>query len=278
MGSVDIPGWHTLRVGTGDEVVLTVDFGADAGRTTAGFADLVPLLPQRYTVLVSSRTAWTGEPGGAAGPSARLDAWLASADQFGPEVVAVVGYCAGCRLAAAFTERLPGPRPPALVLLEPLPVLPRTLWYEYSEALTRLAPGLGEDVVEKANERAWARADATGTGATDIGDLAGWLSSSYAELATRGCAELDIDTEFADQLVHRMTGYLDYLTIAAAAPATDPAAALVVRSHEPVPAELDGQLDELGARRLDLPRLELLGSREVADLVAGALPSRAGQP
>lgn len=61
------PMWHTLRVGTGSEIVLVVDFSADAGREAAGFSDLVPLLPDRHTVQASRRTTWTDDADGTIG-------------------------------------------------------------------------------------------------------------------------------------------------------------------------------------------------------------------
>lgn len=260
---MDIPGWNTLRVGTGDQVVLVVDFSAEASRLTAGFADLVPLLPERYTVRAPQRTTWTDHPDDP--PTARLDAWLAGAGQVGAEVVAVLGYCAGCRLAAAFADRVAGPTPPAVVLLDPLPVLPQTLLHEYEEAVGRLAPGLDPDVVARAvtTARDHANTDA------DLDELAGWLGRAYATLAVEGCRELGIDDEFAEQVVARLTGYLRYLTIAAVAPPSGNAPALVLRSNEPLPAVL--AREHPTARRLDVPRAELLGNRETAELVTRAL-------
>ncbi|NBE84047.1 hypothetical protein [Micromonospora rubida] len=270
------PMWHTLRVGTGSEIVLVVDFSADAGREAAGFSDLVPLLPDRYTVQATRRTTWTDDADGTVDPTARLQEWLSTADLFGPEVVAVLGYCAGCRLSVAFADRIAGPIPPAVVLFDPLPVVPQSLWQEYAKAVTQLAPGLGEAVVDQATERARAEAEA----ATGAGELARWLSGSYADLAPRGCEELGIDVEFAEQLISRLTGYLRYLAIAAAAPlSSGHAPALVLRSQEPVPSELlehadARQLEHVDARQLDTPRVELLRSQEAADLVTRLLAGR----
>ncbi|MEU9506723.1 hypothetical protein AB0D32_10630 [Micromonospora sp. NPDC048170] len=265
---MDTSGWHTLRVGTGDEVVLVVDFSAEASRAVAGFDDLVPLLPDRYTVRAPSRAAWLGDPESVAGSDARLAAWLATADSLGPEVVAVLGYCAGCRLAAAFVDRIVVPTPPATIFFDPLPVVPWTLCHEFVKAVTPLTPGLGQDVVERAVEQARAETDRT----VDLDELARWLSTSYAGLASRGCEEIGIEPEFTEQLISRLTEYLRYLTISAATPAAPgPAPTLVLRSREPVPAELR---EYPVARQLDVPRAELLASQEAADLVTQVLTGR----
>ncbi|WP_405115077.1 hypothetical protein OG559_11640 [Micromonospora sp. NBC_01405] len=265
---MDIPGWHTLKVGTGGEVLLVVDFSAEASRAVAGFDDFVPLLPDRYTVRAPSRAAWADNTDSPVEPDAQFAAWLATADDFGPEVVAVLGYCAGCRLAAALAGRIATSTPPALIFFDPLPVVPQTLSYEFVKAVTPLAPGLGQDVVDGAAERALSQAES----ATSLDELARWLSTSYADLASRGCAELGIETEFAEQLISRLAEYLRYLTIAAATPSTPgPMPALVLQSREPVPAALHEYAD---ARRLDVPRAELLGSREAADLVTQVLIGR----
>ncbi|MER7420192.1 hypothetical protein ABT346_25990 [Micromonospora peucetia] len=265
---MDISGWHTLRVGTGDEVILVVDFSAEASRAVAGFDDLVQLLPDRYTVRAPSRAAWADVPGGVVGPEAQLASWLATADDLGPEVLAVLGYCAGCRLAAAFADRIAAPTPPATIFFDPLPVVPQTLWYEFVKAVTPLAPGLGQDVVDRAAEQAGAQTDTT----ANLDELARWLSTSYADLASRACEEIGIETEFAEQLISRLSEYLRYLTIAAATPPVPgPAPALVLRSREPVPAELWEHAD---ARQLDVPRAELLASQEAADLVTQVLAGR----
>lgn len=269
--------WDTLRVGTGSEIVLVVDFSADTGRETAGFGDLVPLLPDRYTVQAPLRSAWTDGEDGTVGPTARLEQWLSTAAQFGPEVVAVLGYCAGCRLSAAFADRIASPTAPVMVFFDPLPVLPQSLWQEYAKAVTQLAPGLGDSVVGQAIEHARVQADAT----TSIDELARWLSDSYADLAPRGCEELGIGAEFAEQLVSRLARYLRYLAIAAAAPLSPGSSpALVLRSHDPVPAALLEHADSLrlahaDVRQLDMPRVELLGSQEAADLVTRLLSGRA---
>lgn len=260
---MDIPEWNTLRVGTGDEVVLVVDFSAEASRLTAGFADLVPLLPDGYTVRAPQRTTWTEHPDGT--PSVRLAAWLAGAEQVGPEVVAVLGYCAGCRLAAAYADRIAGPNRPAVVLVDPLPVLPQTLLHEYEEAVERLAPGLAPDVVTRAVTAAREHAASY----TDLAELAGRLSHGYAALAVEGCRELGIDDEFADQLVARLAGYLRYLTIAAAAPASDTPPTLVLRSNEPLPAVLAREYPD--AQQVAVSRAELLGHPTTAELVTRAL-------
>ncbi|MEH0971285.1 hypothetical protein V6U77_09155 [Micromonospora sp. CPCC 205546] len=264
-----ITEWNTLRTGSSDEVVLLVDFSAEASRMTAGFSNLVPLLPERYTVRAPQRAAWTGETDGGAGAAARLEQWLATADQFGAEVVAVLGYCAGCRLSAAFADRLTGPTPPAVVFLDPLPVFPETLLHEYQEAVNGLAPDLEPAVVELATRQAQ---DRVGT-AADLTELATWLSGSYRALAVEGCRKLGIDDEFTEQLVARLTDYLQYLTIAAAAPPPRSAPDLVLRSNTPMPSVLTQEYP--AAELVDVPRADLLGSREVADLVTRVLSADA---
>lgn len=261
--------WNTLSSGTGDDVVLIVDFSADSGRLTSGFSDLVPLLPDRYPVRAPHHGTWGDLTG--VDPATTLAEWLASAGSFGPEVVAVVGHCVGCRLAGGFADRIASPEPPPLIFIDPLPVLPQNLLHEYVEAVNQFAPVLGPEVVARAVAWAEERAEKD----PDLITLGRGLSRSFVELVADGCQALGIGPEYGDQLVHRLSGYLSYLVTAAMAPPPQHGPALVVSSHEPVPAAL--ALDYPGTRRLDIPRDDLLRSQEVADLVTQVLATgRAG--
>jgi hypothetical protein len=243
--------------------VLIVDFSADAGRQTGSFSDLVPLLPSRYTVWAPHHDTW-GDPT-ETDPAARRAEWLAGADRFGPDVVAVVGYCAGYGLAAAYADHLAGPKPPVLILLDPLPVLPQTLLYEYVEAVYQLASVLQPEVVGRAVEWAEERARQE----NDLLTLARHLTASYAGLAADGCRELGIETEFSEQLVGRLSGYLSYLVIASTAPPPRNSPALVLRSREPLSAALAEPYPD--AQQLNISRADLLRSQEVADMVTRVL-------
>lgn len=255
--------WNTLSAGTSTECVLIVDFSADAGRQTGSFSDFVSLLPGRYTVWAPDHGTW-GDPTDT-DPAARLAEWLAGADRFGPDVVAVVGYCAGYRLAAAFADHLAGPTPPALILLDPLPVLPQTLLHEYVQAVGQFAPVLQPEVVGRAVE--WAKERAKQD--NDLLTLARRLTASYTDLAADGCRELGIETEYGEQLVRRLSGYLSYLVIASTAPPPRHSPTLVLRSSEPVSAALPETYPD--APRLNVSRADLLRSQEVADMVTRVL-------
>lgn len=258
-----VPEWNTLSAGTSAECVLIIDFSAEAGRQTGSFSELVPLLPGRYTVWAPHHDTW-GDPTDT-DPAARLAEWLAGAGHFGPDVVAVVGYCAGYGLAAAFADHLAGPKPPALILLDPLPVLPQTLLHEYLEAVGQFAPVLQAEVIGRAVEWAKERAEQD----NDLLTLARRLTASYTDLAADGCRELGIDTEYGEQLVRRLSGYLSYLVIASTAPPPRNGPALVLRSSEPVSAAWAEPYPD--APRLNTSRADLLRSQEVADMVTQVL-------
>ena len=261
----DGQAWVPLT-GTGDDVVLAVDFGG--AREEAGFGELAPLLPAGITVLASQSPA--GLPDGVAGAAARLDRWRDEAA--GRQVTAVLGYCAGAAVASWLAGEIGGDTP-AVVLLDPATTTAGTLLASYHTSTASLVEALGRPA--EPDEEAAELAAAAEPTAAGLLDLAARLAARYERTAEEAGRELDLSDELVGDLVARFTRYLGYLVITRQAEdrrqATPPSLSLVSAVHPadafPAPGEL---------RRFEVPRSALLAEPEVAQAVAEftGLPTR----
>lgn len=235
-------------------MVLCVDFTQAKVRAQRGFADLTDLLPGETPVAGTVETAWQ-EPGS---PQQRLERWLANSEQFGHNVRAVFGFCAGGALASALARRLADRfgTAPRLVLFDPSQVDAQTLHYQFTSALASLASTLAADDVREAEQAARQETDA----ATDLESLAASLADRYTVLSRQACAKQGVPPAIADQLSARICTHLRYLALSAATPLSCGQRPLLVLSAgyqaPPVPDAVQ--------RRIDVDQAALLGDPATA--------------
>ncbi|GAA4443875.1 hypothetical protein GCM10023170_020760 [Phytohabitans houttuyneae] len=251
-------GWRPLRAGAGSEAVLGVDFTQARVRAQAGFAQLVPMLPEPYPVWGTVEEGWQ-LPGD---PAARLSGWLAASEDL--RARAVLGYCAGAPLACALARHLADRTgaPVDVVLFDPSVAGPLTLYYQFDAALGSLAAVLAEAEVAAAREAALRDAEAAG----DLDALAATLAGRYTALAGPACASQGVPASIADQMCTRLATHLGYFALSAAAELAYPPETLIVLSAEHDPPPLGGRV-----LRLPVGQNALLGDPAAAAAVGGLL-------
>jgi hypothetical protein len=299
---VTLDGWRLLRPGSGPGVVLSVDFTLARVRAQANFGDLARLLPEGPAVWGTGETCW---PAASGSPTVQLEHWLRRSRDFGGEVRAVLGFCAGASLARALAERLAdgGAPAPAVILLDPVAANAQTMIDQCDVAVRRIAapPGGGP---HGATPPGATLPGATLPGATlpdsalpgealpdsalpdptlpdstlpalseppdavDLDVLATQLTERYAAVAAPICAAQGVPPSITEQLCQRVEINLRYLALCATAGPGATAAALLVLSRDHVPPP--GMLGDREVR-LDLGQNELLGDADAALAVAGAL-------
>src|SRR5829696_1471833 len=95
--------WRRIRSGSGDEVLVAIDF--ESGRREPGFSDLSRVLDiPAGIVQPTPPKVELGEDFGAR----YVDEWARLIDQNDLKVRAVLGYCSGGALACGLAERLNG--------------------------------------------------------------------------------------------------------------------------------------------------------------------------
>ncbi|GIH19627.1 hypothetical protein [Rugosimonospora africana] len=271
--------WQALRAGDNARAILAVDFGE--GRREAGFPELIASLPGAEACLVSQFDA-----GGLAALHAEsgvtpqrlrraVDGWSDSVADLDTHPVAVLSYCAGASLACLIADRLAarGARP-AVVMLDPLVVVPDSLLGRFAEAVYGLTGLLSDDLVEAtvAGAAAEVRADPDPSGAR-LSACAERLSERYAAVVYRACEEADLGDDLAQELHEHFTNVLRYQALAGSVPAHEiwsPGAArdttvFVSREHHlvpPLPA---------ATAMFDAGRAEFLARPELAVAVAGVV-------
>jgi hypothetical protein len=279
---VTLDGWRLLRPGSGPGVVLSVDFTLARVRAQANFGDLARLLPEGPAVWGTGETCW---PTASGSPTVQLEHWLRRSRDFGGEVRAVLGFCAGASLARALADRLAdsGDPAPAVILLDPVAANAQTMIDQCDIAVRRIAAAPGG-----------APSGATPSGATppgaipsggappdpalpdppelpdavDLDVLATQLTERYAAVAAPICAAQGVPPSITEQLCQRVETNLRYLALCATADPGATAAALLVLSRDHVPPPgMPGDREV----RLDVGQNELLGDADVALAVAGAL-------
>jgi hypothetical protein len=279
--------WQTLRDARDSaRAVLAVDFGE--GRREAGFPELIANLPGAQACLVSQFDA---------GDLAKLhadsgvtpqrlwravDGWSDSVADLHP--VAVLSYCAGASLACLIADHLAarGARP-AVVMLDPLVVVPDSLLGRFAEAVYGLAELLSGDLVETtvAEAAAEVRADPDPSAAR-LSACAERLSQRYAAVVYRACEEADLGDDLARELHEHFTNVLRYQALAGAVPAHEiwspdtgrDTTVFVSKEHHlvsPLPAAT-ATFDVGRAEFLALPELAVAVAEVVARSAAPATP------
>lgn len=266
-----LDGWRLLRPGSGQGVVLSVDFTLARVRAQANFGDLARLLPEGPAVWGTGETCW---PAASGNPTDQLEHWLRRSRDFGGEVRAVLGFCAGASLARALADRLTGggDPAPAVILLDPVAANAQTMIDQCDVAVRRIAappggPSSGAVLPDPPEL----------PDAVDLDVLATLLTERYAAVAAPICAAQGVPPAITEQLCQRVETNLRYLALCATAdpPATAPALLVFSRDHVP-PAGMRGGREV----RLDVGQNELLADADVALAVAGALAGdlAAGRP
>jgi hypothetical protein len=225
--------WRLLRAGSGQRVpgqsVLCVDFPYGRSPAQAGFADLAPLLPDRYGVWGVGEDAWlTAESGPGPVLGALAEPWPPGG------VAGVFGYGAGgslaCRLARILVARGVAEPDLPVVLFDPTTVTAGTLRSCFQAALRSIATNASAAARTDAGTDARAEDVRADGRVADLGALAGALAGRYAAVAQAACAAQGVPTAVADQLCDRVAGHLRYLAYSAAVPMDPPDPTVLVRS------------------------------------------------
>jgi hypothetical protein len=274
---VTLDGWRLLRPGSGPGVVLSVDFTLARVRAQANFGDLARLLPEGPAVWGTGETCW---PTASGSPTVQLEHWLRRSRDFGGEVRAVLGFCAGASLARALADRLAdgGDPAPAVILLDPVAANAQTMIDQCDVAVRRIAAPPGgappgatlpdSTLLDSTLPDPPLPDPAELPDAVDLDVLATQLTERYAAVAAPICAAQGVPPSITEQLCQRVETNLRYLALCATADPGATAAALLVLSRDHVPPPgMPGDREV----RLDVGQNELLGDADVALAVAGAL-------
>jgi hypothetical protein len=242
-------GWKTLVEGeAGAGVVLAVDFDG-TGRPEARFADLVAnLTAGRYGIWESV------EPGLAVaerGCEAFLAHWMRRLVEEGPQIRAILGYCAGAVYAAALADKLAaarGVRVP-LVLFDPETVDADDMLLEFKQAIGFMAGIIPQQEIDGWNELA----TAVRARHTDLRPLCDELLDLVREVGGPALDRVGLPEALRDELITILCSFLRYMT---AAGQIDPwrqwGTAVVFTSTSP-----RSGLNRLRAGRQDGPRIEV---------------------
>lgn len=283
------PAWRTLHEGSGDAVILAVDFDT-TGRTQAGFPELAAVWRPEATVLAAL------PPAGDVAPDAYVDHWLTTlptpsapstrstvpgtpaasgsggvpAPSARPDeetrVIAVLGYCAGAVFAAALADRLAERRQdaPVLVLLDPELPDAEGLYEDYEASgrslVTLLEPAEAEEFAAAARQT---RSAHPGGDPALVGPE---LAAAYARAVDAAAERLDLDDDIRDELAGSFTAYVRYL---AAASTLDPLPTWAARATAltSTPPEHAVAHEE----RIDTSRGDLLRDSRTAEALNGVL-------
>jgi hypothetical protein len=242
-------GWKTLVEGGGaGGVVLAVDFDG-TGRPEARFADLAANLTRGgYSVWESV------QPGLAVaelGSDALCSHWMRRLVDEGPEIRAILAYCAGAAYAAVLADGLAAGRGAGvpLVLFDPETVDADDLLVEFRQAIGFLAGIIPEAEIDAFTERAMqVRARHV-----DPRPLCDELLKLVHDVGVPTLDRAGLPEAFRDELIELLSSFMRYLTAAAE---IDPwgqwSRAVVFTSNSP----LSG-LNRIRAGRPDGPRIEV---------------------
>jgi ABC-type multidrug transport system fused ATPase/permease subunit len=150
--------WRVLSEGTGNDIVLAVDFDA-TGRPEARFADLAKIIGSPLTIWETVPQRVSAEPGTLG--ETFVSAWLAEVRASGRRVSVVTGFCLGSVYAGALAERIADwQAPPELVLFDPELSAPVAVQTWFGKAVDALSALVGEQVAAEAKAAAAAAAAA----------------------------------------------------------------------------------------------------------------------
>jgi hypothetical protein len=203
--------WEILS-GTGPgQVILGVDFPA-AGRTEAGFADLLEKVGPRW----DGYGFWLTVP-----PPARLDRavsgqdyvrqWTAEIRGSGRQVVAVMGYCAGSVYAAAIAEDIARWQQPApkVILFDPHNVDPWGMADEMYKMIDIFGSLLTAEQTQDAKQKA---SDLVDSLAHDIFDLAVEFVGLYRQTGLTVFDRLGLTEDRRSEILGLFESYMAWLT------------------------------------------------------------------
>jgi len=240
-------GWKTLAEGEG-EVVLAVDFDA-TGQPEARFADLVAnLTGGGYSVWETVQPDPAVAEGG---PGAYHAHWMQRLLDEGPEIRAILGYCAGAVHAAALADGLAAARGAQvpLVLFDPETIDADSLLFEFQRVIGLMAgiiPGPEIDACNETAMRVRARH-------ADLRPLCDELLDLIRDVGVPALDRAGLSEAIRDELIGIFSSFMRYLT---AAGEIDPwgqwSTAVVFTSNSP----LSG-LNGTRAARPNGPRIEV---------------------
>jgi len=203
-------GWKTLAEGNGGDVVLAVDFDG-TGRPEARFADLVAnLTGAGYSVWESVQPDLAVAERGS---DAILSHWMERLVNDGPEITAILAYCAGSVYAAALAQELAAARglPVPLVLFDPETVDPDGMLFEFNQAIGFMAGIVPEEEVDSWKEtatRVRARHE-------HLRPLCEELLGLVREVGVPALDRAGLSQELRDELIGMLCSFMHYLTATA---------------------------------------------------------------
>jgi hypothetical protein len=199
------PGWERLSPGSGQKIVLAVDF-EPVGRPEACFSDLVTILdPPREIWEAAQPAVGQDKPASA---DAYLSYWSDGLPEGDWEISAVLGYCAGAVFAAALAEKIASwQAAPVSVLLDPEPPTGATLRKQFEHAMRGLAAG--------GAELSWVQESLGRLGdSPDLSLLAAELSSLYQQASAPTFARIGLGPEMQADLFASFRSLMSYLVAA----------------------------------------------------------------
>lgn len=264
--------WRVLAPGSGDRVLLAVDFGP--GRREAGFSDLVANLTPEPAVWETVFASQTADPVTGTDPQRCVSHWLDDVTNAGLEVCGVLGYCAGGALArqAAGLLRTRGLPEPPVVLFNPNHIDGALIQELFADSVEGYAGLLPDDQIRAA----LAAADGfTGTLGPDIGmrppaalaEAMRGLQAVYDGVVHTVCDMLEAGEDVGREFSERFGAYLSYLVTAGRAGAAQGGTTTVIVSKNYDLPEAFGVEDH----RLPVLRAALLADPTVARIVAEVL-------
>jgi hypothetical protein len=202
----DLISWRVLSEGTGNDVVLAVDFDA-TGRAEARFTDLAKALDPQFTIwetVPQEVSTEIGTPG-----ETFLSAWLAEVRDSGRTVSAVTGFCVGTVYASAMAERIADwqASPPRLVLFDPeLPSL-LAVYAWFSRAVDAVSAILGEQAAADAKAAAAVAAE----GYPSLPAFGRQIAAIYRDAAKPAFERLELDDRRAAEFLGMFSAFIAFL-------------------------------------------------------------------
>jgi hypothetical protein len=200
-------GWKTLVEGDGG-IVLAVDFDG-TGRPEARFADLAANLPGDGYSLWQSTQPDLADAG--RGCDAFLSFWMRRLVDEGPDIRAILGYCAGAMYAAALADQLAalGVKVP-LVLFDPETVDADNLLFEFNQAIGFMAGVVPEPEIDSWKQMA-AEVRARHTTMPPLCDE---LVSLVREVGAPALDRAGLSEALREELIGILCSFLRYVTAA----------------------------------------------------------------
>lgn len=215
--------WIPLHRIGGDDVVLVVDIDA-TGRPGATFRDLSRLLPDGVET-------WHVVPPPASVVD-HIDWWTLNRPRPERPVRAVLGYCAGCAMAAALADAVEQDGRPPVVLFDP--ALP-SVASVHADFTATLASMISLSAAERA-AAAERLSRLHGCARDDLAVFVAGIVDTYLELCGQISDRLDIDDDVAQEMTRPFRAYMAYLLVSWRLGATWAADDIAVtsRSHDSV--------------------------------------------